>query len=271
MFTILELNITRFRFPDPRKMRLPLLIIGIILFVPLHSQDVQNVNLDQLIQNAITRNPEIKNDSSRKDIVLRITENWYNWLYSINNAAVLNEYYDLIKDLDRVARLRYESGDIDYIQYSTNINLLARMNTDRVIFMNKCQQYENTIRGLTMEESGIFPYNTTAELYEINKFSSSSLFPDTLDPYKEFLKNIEIENLQLELDNLFIKLSYFTSVGLPFSEGIRETAQSRLKSEEIEYLEYAGLIEQSLKIQLEYNEVLNQYNQCAIQLEDYAY
>jgi cobalt-zinc-cadmium resistance protein CzcA len=58
---------------------------------------------------------------------------------------------------------------------------------------------------------------------------------------------------------------------LVYAETLIRTAQARFKSEEIDYLELTDKMTEALQIRLEYLEILNNYNQSAVQLEYYAY
>ncbi|MBN2482191.1 MAG: TolC family protein [Bacteroidales bacterium] len=88
--------------------------------------------------------------------------------------------------------------------------------------------------------------------------------------YQLFAINKTIENLVLELEMIFKKLIYFDQYALLEAEQIVQTATRQLEKEEIGYIEYARRIAESLSTKLEYLEILNHYNQTAIQLEFYA-
>jgi cobalt-zinc-cadmium resistance protein CzcA len=66
-------------------------------------------------------------------------------------------------------------------------------------------------------------------------------------------------------------LQYFNTFGLNYANTIISTAFAKLKTEEIDYFEYADLICRAYNIRFEYLDAMNKYNQLAIQLEHYAY
>ncbi len=88
--------------------------------------------------------------------------------------------------------------------------------------------------------------------------------------YQLFVINKTIENLILELNKTFKNLMHYDQFALAQAEQIVLTATLQLEKEEIEYIEYARRIAESISIKLKYLEILNQYNQTAIQLEFYA-
>jgi cobalt-zinc-cadmium resistance protein CzcA len=89
--------------------------------------------------------------------------------------------------------------------------------------------------------------------------------------YREFVHATELENRLIELDNLFIRVHYYKSYALGRAEALINIARAKLQSEEIDYIEYSTFISEAYKIRLDYLDILNRYNQSAIQLEHYAY
>lgn len=85
-----------------------------------------------------------------------------------------------------------------------------------------------------------------------------------------YVINKTIENLILDLNKTFKNLMHYDQFALVQAEQLAQTATLQLEKEEIEYIEYARRIAESISIKLEYLEILNQYNQTAIQLEFYA-
>ena len=78
----------------------------------------------------------------------------------------------------------------------------------------------NFIRQLLFSDNALIPADTSLTLYEIDKgFAYDTPQPaynDTyaLFRYQTFIFAYTIENKQLELDNLFIRLQYYNSYGL---------------------------------------------------------
>lgn len=79
-----------------------------------------------------------------------------------------------------------------------------------------------------------------------------------------------IDNLLIKLNTLFSELQYYNDEALTEAQLILETAQANLRNEEIEYIEYLEAISTAMEIENKYLDLLNAYNQTALQLEFYA-
>jgi len=259
-------------------MRAVVLIILSILALPAagQSSEFRVYVLNHAIRDALNNNPTPGSDSIRGNLVIEIKANWYNWIYRIQKSMTYQEYYQSLEDLPRVAGLRFEAGDIDYYETSSLIERMADIATCAAVSRNEVIMYQNNLKQLLYVSDSIAPADSGLSLYEVDK---SPLFPhsgfsitDTLsDEYGKFVHDLRVENKQIELDNLFIRIQYYRSYGLDRAQAIISITKAKLRSESVDYLEYAGLISEAYKIRLDYLSVLNNYNQCAIQLEHYAY
>lgn len=88
--------------------------------------------------------------------------------------------------------------------------------------------------------------------------------------YEKFKVENTIENLIYELNKYFRQIRHYRETALPQAELLIQTANLRLDSEDINYLEYLLSVSQAIQIKSEYYHLLNNYNQTAIQLEIYA-
>ncbi|HEX2395993.1 MAG TPA: hypothetical protein VHI78_11655 [Bacteroidales bacterium] len=253
-------------------------IFIVFLIAPVNSWSQPSapgsITLDGAIKTALNNKPGLTEPQARKNLIFELKKNWYNWLFSINRCILLKEYQNSISDLERIADLRYQSGDIDFYESASKMNMIAEILTNSSIYDNQSLQYQNRIKQLMYIDSEVQPSDSSLELYEVDKSSEyeAKIFAsDSLNEYDKFVMDLEIENMQIELDNLFLKLQYYRTFGLGYAENILNMATAKLRSEDIDYLEYADFVTNAFKIRLEYLEVLNQYNQCAIQLEQYAY
>jgi cobalt-zinc-cadmium resistance protein CzcA len=95
----------------------------------------------------------------------------------------------------------------------------------------------------------------------------NDLTRDWTQPDGLFMKG----NLEYELNNYFKKLQYFKQVGLDQADQLLELNRAKFEIEDIDYTEYTQKADEAFRIQLDYLETLNNYNQTAIQLEFYAY
>lgn len=87
--------------------------------------------------------------------------------------------------------------------------------------------------------------------------------------YQKFTINKTIESLKLQLDKLYVQISYFRENALNQADLIIKTALTKFNNQEIEYLEYLQNLSAARKIKLDYLESIRQYNLAAIQLEYY--
>lgn len=86
---------------------------------------------------------------------------------------------------------------------------------------------------------------------------------------QEYITGLTIENLKLQLDQLFVFISYYRENGLKLAELQEKLAVNSISHEKVTYLEFLKQISQSLHVKLEYLDKVKQYNLSAIQLEYY--
>lgn len=87
--------------------------------------------------------------------------------------------------------------------------------------------------------------------------------------YQKFTMNKTIESLKLQLDKLYVQISYFRENALNQADLMIKTALTKFTRQEIEYLEYLQSLSGARKIKIDYLEAIRQYNLAAIQLEYY--
>lgn len=90
--------------------------------------------------------------------------------------------------------------------------------------------------------------------------------------YKQALGSlkIDIENLLLQLDKCFLRIRHYQNYALPTANHQIKTTIAKYQAEEIEYNTYVELIQEALTIKKEYLDLINLYNQTAIELELYT-
>lgn len=86
--------------------------------------------------------------------------------------------------------------------------------------------------------------------------------------YENAIQN-EIQNLILQLDNQYNQILHYQQNMLRQADVLVRSAGSQLANESIDYLTYMESISAAIEIQMSYLEVVNGYNQTAIQLEQY--
>ncbi len=250
-----------------------IIIIGFFLQVSLlNAQDrLHTCSLDEALQLATSN---CRNHAEMKMLKTKVKASWYTWLYSIVKWQTIHAYALAINDLSRIAELHYSSGETDLYETSVLIGKLAEIETSALTAETDIEISKATLcRLLFMDDIGI-PADTNMSMYEIDKgpLSSPALTPnDSAGDSAAFIHLKTIEILNLELDNLFIRLQYFSKFALNHAETTIHTASSAYKLEEIDYIEYIHKLGEAFEIKLNYLFLLNAYNQKAIQLEAYAY
>ncbi len=87
--------------------------------------------------------------------------------------------------------------------------------------------------------------------------------------YQQFTTDKTIENLKIQLDKLFVQISYFRENALNLADILLKTSLEKLQLNEIEYIQYAKIVDTAQKIKTDYLDTLRMYNITAIQLEYY--
>ena len=256
-----------------------ILIIAFLLQVSFSTGQEISENtytLQEALKTAFSMNPSY----DRKKLAYEVKSAWHFWLFRIHKWHTLEEYQYMLGDLNRIATLRYQSGDVGFYETSALLEELADIQTSAAISANEIEISHNTICGLLMSNDRIIPADSVLSLYEIDKgtgmispveITGTKETDDSLTSRQAFIHAKSVENKQLELDNLFIKLQFYNAYGLAHAETTIHTAQARFNAEEIDYFEFVEKLAEAYRIRLEYLEILNNYNQNAIQLEYYAY
>lgn len=88
--------------------------------------------------------------------------------------------------------------------------------------------------------------------------------------FQKYKVATEIDNLLYELNKYFRQIRHFQDVALFQAEILLKTADSQLNVEEIDFNSYVQSVSLSFRLQEQYFEVINNYNQTALQLEIYG-
>jgi hypothetical protein len=258
-------------------MRTVIFIFMVLMTVPAFAQtgELKSLTLNDAVQASLKNNPALINDSIKEQLLFELKSNWNQWIFFINKTNTLRDYYHSLSDLGRITALRYESGEIDFNESASVMNKLAGIATNLAVSENNTRIYKNTVKQLIYAAGDITPADSQLHLYQIDKYSGSAEIPDYSDSsdagYLKFVHELKVENMLLELDNKFIKLQYFRSFALEYASNLIAGALIKLKSEDIDYLEYAVFMSEAFMIRCDYLDTLNEYNLCAIKIEYYAY
>jgi hypothetical protein len=248
-----------------------LLIIAFLVAVEIcqgQESSEKTVTLPEVLNTAYRNLSVSFTDSVIRKNQQQIKATWYSLLYLILRHNELENYTNEFSDIGRIAELRYKAGESDIQESMDQIATVAEFNTEKEITANEIVICRNLLRQQARTDYEIIPADTALNLYEIDKsHGPSQALPDSNDVFSD----LTLENMSLQLDNLFIKLNYYTGFGLDYAETIAGTARSRFHAEDIDFYAYLKALTDGLRIRLQYLECLNNYNQSAIQLEYYAY
>jgi len=243
---------------------LTLLLLLQVLRATGQSDTTKVLAFDDAIAIALLNNPSFVSDADQKKLLWNISSTWFYLLLQLNEIQLLQEHFALLCDLDRVAALHYQEGNIELLEKSAFLAKLAESKANIAILDNEINITGNHLRKLMNCHERVVPADTNLFLYEINK----NPFGD--HSYRDSDTASKIENLRLKLESYFIKLQYFKTTGLDHAVLILHVNLVKFRTEEIDYLEYTLNISEAFAIRQKYLKILNDYNQTALELEYYV-
>jgi outer membrane protein TolC len=249
-------------------MRLLLFISLLLNFVITDGQNgvIKKITLADAIMVGL-RNNAITKNSPEKLVQYEIEKAYFDLIYRINRLQILHMQADLSHDLERVANLRFETGDIDRLEKIALISRYAEVHTALAVMQDEVVHAVKQFKSLLSVPDDLVPADSVLRMYAIQK-GNDPFTEMNSSPHSDPGKTEELETL---LNQYFKQLQYFSQVGLIHADLILETAQIRFEKEDIDYVEYTGITEEAFRIKLDYLTTLNKYNQSAIELEFHAY
>ncbi len=227
---------------------------------------MKRISLEDALTVAEKNNSLLKNDIDPGMFQIRIKKTYYDLVYQVNRLRILREQAELSRDLERVADLKYKTGEIDQLEKSEMVSRLAEIKTAVAVTEDKVVASAIHLENLLLTRELLLPRDSILAMYVIQKEGNPPSGPGQKKDSQD-----EAEILELELNQHFKRLQYFSRVALDHAHLILETNRARFEKEDIDYVEYTRNIGESFRIKLEYLVTLNEYNQTAIELEFYAY
>jgi outer membrane protein TolC len=241
-----------------------LLLLLKVLWVAGQSDSSKTLTLDDAVAIALMNNPSTMSVTDRKKQLWDIKAAWYFWLFQLNEHQLLQECLNSSGDLDRIAALHYQEGNIELLEKSAFMAELAESRANMGMLENEINITGNHLKQLLNCTERIVPADTSLSIYRINKHKIDA------DSINGSFTALNLENLRLKLDSYFIKIQYFENVGLEHAEVVLRINLAKFRTEEIDYLEYIRHISEAYTIRLDYLKMLNDYNQTALELEYYV-
>jgi hypothetical protein len=242
-----------------------LFLLTLFLMISGQSLPAKKLTLAEALSAALKNNSR-NTDSGRKSLLADVEIAYFKQVYQISRLKILHQEAELFHDIERIAQLRYESGDIDLLERSTMMNRILEIKTEISMLNDDITISGNRLRLLLITRDELVPADSSLILYAIHKDASFSK-PDSVRLPADY----ERENLELELNKIFKKILYFQQVALVRADVLDKVSRIRFEKEEIDYTEFVQHADEAFRIRLEYLQTLNNYNQIAIQLELYAY
>jgi len=247
-------------------------LISLSLLCVGQTDSLRYISIDDALQLALQHNPTALNDAARKALIRDVKSTYYHLVLVDQKMKILRDQLNLIGDLRRVARLRYETGDIDLLEKTILVSRLNDVSTSASVLSDEMAILRNQLKIHLFEIQDLYPADTVLTMYKINKDAPpADPRPADTDDYSAFVSDLTLENLKYTLNVSFKKLRHFETFALETSGLMLDTAKTRLQKEEIDYCEFIELVDSAFAIKLEYLDTLDKYNQTAIQLEFYAY
>jgi outer membrane protein TolC len=229
---------------------------------------VKKITLPEAIDLAIRNNPSGQSESGKKLLITDVEKTYFQLVYLQNRSALLQQQVFLMHDLERVADLRFEAGDIDMVERNNLISRLAKVRTAVSGIHDELAISVNKLKMLLLSADDLTPADSALAMYALQKRNEQVPEPGSA---AGFTREEEQENLVSALNNYFRYLQYFSQTALEQADKILSVNRIRYEKEDIDYTEFAQHAEEAYNIRLQYLETLNNYNQTAIQLEFYAY
>lgn len=251
-------------------MRILFTFFMLVAIVQIQGQPLPEklISLDDAISLALLNNYQGKTDDLMRVLVTDVEKTYFQLLYEKNKTEVIRQEALLMRNMASVADLRYEAGDIDLLEKNSMIARFAEVNTTLSRMEDDLSISRNNFKILLLVQDELMPVDSVLGMYALKKNEHPA---SGLDSTGQFIHERKRENLEYELNNYFKRLQYYNVVGLGQAEQLLEINRVKFENEDIDYTEYAQKAEEAFRIQLDYLETLNNYNQTAIQLELYAY
>lgn len=249
-------------------MRLLAILISLspVILAAGQSGPVKKITLREAVFLAMQNNPSAKTENQKKALVAEVEGAYFYRVYQMCRYKTLQEQACLLQDMERVANLRYNAGDIDLLEKTGMISRIAEIRTEISMMDDDMAITGNKLKLLLYISEEPVPVDSILIMYALQKGDSSA----ETDSIARFVSDLNRENLEFELNKYFKKIRYFERTALAHAEILIEKNRVMYENEEIDYIDYTRYTDEGFRIRLEYLQTLNQYNQTAIQLEQYV-
>lgn len=192
---------------------------------------------------------ELCQSKQNDSLVGEITLSYYNWVYALHNYQLLSEKLSVFQAQKRISLIYYDVGETDHLDtleasYYAAIAEMELLDAELLV----SQSYQKLKHTLAIQED--FAPKTPLKI----KFETESLRVKINTDERHILKTLENQ------------LKLYEESGKVYQQSIDAYFQVNKKAEEISNREYYRARIQSLDLQIKYNNLVQQYNQIAINL-----
>lgn len=251
-------------------MRILLILLFLVPFQQGQGQTSpeKKITLGDAITLALVNNTGLEDDALKRSLVGGVEKIYFQLVYEKNRAGIIQQQVNLMQNMVSVADLRYEAGDIDLLEKNSMLARFAEVSTSLSRMEDDLSISQNNLKILLLSGDDFMPADSLLGMYALKK---NEIYGPGPESKEQFIHERKRENLEYELNNYFKKLQYYNQVGLGLAEQLLEINRAKFENEDIDYPEYTQKADEAFRIQLDYLETLNKYNQTAIELEIYAY
>jgi len=199
--------------------------------------------------------------------IFKIKAGFYNYLFLIDQNILLKKHKKNLDKLPHYAGYAYQTGEISFLEKEKYILTFNQISNKINLLSYDISIAENELKKMLKTDVDVWPLDDSLSKYisfEIIEFMENQMaaLPDTV-----FDHFIELENMMIKIKKKEEELLFFTNHRLPYIEIMKKNTILKMENEE---MEIAGFYDQMNKIyetRKEYLNILNEYNQLAIQIE----
>jgi hypothetical protein len=186
-----------------------------------------------------------------------IKTSFFVFLYCYNKMKILSAYKDKLKNLNTYIELHYKSGNISQLERSKLELAFYEAVMDRKNAQNELLIAENTLKKYIRSNADLVPSGKLTEKYCPFSFLKTGL--DT-DP------DYETTNFLLKLEILNNKIDFYEKIKLNYASVAEKTIHASFEFEDAGLIDILHSLNEANTIQLEYIEIVKEYNLLAIDL-----
>ena len=197
-----------------------------------------------------------------------LKSHYFQYIYLIEKNVLLKEERELLRTIENDAVLAYKNGEISDIEKDQLILESLKLENEINNITYDISMAENEVKSILNVNADIIPKTDSLEMYisfqliELMQSQTNSLPDDS-----GLLAFLSKENGMLELSKYADNISFQRESMLPYANKIKKNAILKLKNEEIDKINYYYMLSEVFLIRETWIDLINTYNQKAIEIE----